>query len=334
MNNARLFELARLPLNQRAVRIAELFAEGGEESPAALGRAKRRAARRAALRETLPAALIRRFRALRHWLAPRHFVEAAKVLGVMARDAAAGDGPLADANRNDRPPGFCKRAASLEPDELIDAFARGLNLSNFLGVPTLWSPSTRAVLRPWDFPRGISVAGTAAARVSIDQSFDEVLRASARAASDFRSHPALDLALGDLYDAGFAHSLEIRDGVGELIAGLIAVAVGRVFIVERVFAGDEEALAQGVNTLAFQLQRWNFALIVFEPNSALAGRLLCASMSRAAFAGELAAHGGGGRHGRWRLSDDLRQPARPAGEFANSTLAKSAFAKSAFAESA
>lgn len=57
-------------------------------------------------------------------------------------------------------------------------------------------------------------------------------------------------------------------------------------------------------------------------------------MSRAAFAGELAAHGGGGRHGRWRLSDDLRQPARPAGEFANSTLAKSAFAKSAFAESA
>ncbi len=240
----------------------------------------------------------------------------------MARDAVAGDGPLPEANRNELPSGFCKRAASLEPDELIDAFSRGLNLSNFLGVPTLWSPSTRAVLRPWDFPRGISGADTQnlveglVARVSIDQSFDEVLRASARAASDFRSHPALDLALGDLYDAGFAHSLEIRNRVGELIAGLVGVAVGGVFMVERVFAGDQEALARGVNILAFQLQRWNFELIAFEPNSALARRLLCASMSRAAFAGELAAHGGGGRVGRWRLADDLRQPARRTGNLA------------------
>ncbi len=316
MNNARLFELARLPLDQRAARIAELFAEGGEECPATLGRAKRRAARRAALRETLPAAAVRHFRALRHWLSPRHFIDAAIVLGVMARDATAGGGSLPEAKCGERPLGFCKRAASLEPDELIDAFSRGLNLSNFLGVPTLWSPSTRAVLRPWDFPRGMSVAGTAAARVSVDQSFDEVLRASATAASDFRSHPALDLALGDLYDAGFAHSLEVRDAVGELIAGLVGVAVGRIFIVERVFARDEEALARGVNTFAFQLQRWNFALIAFEPDSALGRRLLCASMSRAAFAEELAVHGAGGRIGRWRLSEDLRQPAAPAPAFA------------------
>ncbi|WP_298353679.1 hypothetical protein [Rhodoblastus sp.] len=318
MNNARLFELARLPLDQRAARIAELFAEGGEESPASMGRAKRRAARRATLRETPPAAAIRRLRALRHWLAPRHFVEAAKVLALMARDMPTGDGSPPDAPRHDRPSGFCGRAASLAPDDLINAFSRGLVPRNFLGVPTLWSPSTRAVLRPWDFPRGMSGAGTAAARVSLDQSFDEVLRACARTSGDYRVHPALDLALGDLYDAGFAHSLEIRDASGELIAGLVGVAVGRIFIVERLFSRDEEALARGANALAFQLQRWNFAMIACDPDSALARRLLCASMSRAAFADELAAHGGGGRFGRWRLSDNLRQPAKPADGFAKS----------------
>lgn len=318
MNNARLFELSRMPLNQRAVRIAELFAEGSEESPAAQGRAKRRAARREALRETPPAALRRRLGALRHWLAPRRFAETVAVLGHMARDWAAGEAPPSKTQCGQGPLGFCGRAASLAPDDLMLAMSGGLSLRNFLGVATLWSPAIRAVLRPWDFPRGISGADTAAAEVGLDRSFDEVLRASAKAGRDVWSAPALDLALGDLFDAGFAHSLEVRDAEGRLIAGLIGVAAGRVFTVERLFARDEEALARGVNALAFQLQRWNFALIAFEAYSPLARRLLCASMSRAAFAGELAAHGGGGRHGRWRLSDDLRQPARLAGAFAMS----------------
>ncbi|MGO8739377.1 hypothetical protein [Rhodoblastus sp.] len=318
MSNARLFELSRMPLNQRAVRIAELFAEGGEERPAALGRAKRRAARREALRETLAAALGRRFRALRHWLAPRHFGEAALVLGVMARDAASGEGTLANGACGDRPFGFCKRAASLDCDTLVEAYARGLSPRNFLGVATLWAPPARAVLRLRDFPRGVFGPETAAARVSLDQCFDEVLRAGAKTDRDVMSHPDLDLALGDLYDAGFAHSLEVRDAAGRSIAGLIGVAVGGVFIVERVFAENAEALARGVDALAIQLQRWNFALIAFDADSALTRRLPCASMSRASFAEALAVHGGGGRNGRWRLADDLRQPARFAGDFAKS----------------
>ncbi len=318
MNNARLFELSRMALNQRAVRIAELFAEGGEESPAAQGRAKRRAARREALREKLPAALRRHFGVLRHWLAPRRFADAVAVLGHMTRDWAAGEAPPSTTQRGQGPLGFCRRAGSLAPDDLILAMSRGLSPRNFFGVASLWSPAIRAVLRPWDFPRGISGADTAAEEIGLDRSFDEVLRASAKAGRDVWGAPALDVALGDLFDAGFAHSLEVRDAEGRLIAGLIGVAAGRVFIVERLFANDEEALARGVNALAFQLRRWNFALIAFEANSQLARRLLCASMNRAAFAEELAANAGGGRNGRWRLSDDLRRPARLASDFAKS----------------
>jgi leucyl/phenylalanyl-tRNA---protein transferase len=314
--NARLFELSRMPLDERAVRIAELFAGENEESPAVLGRPKRRAARRQALRETPVAALRRRLRVLRHWLAPRRLVETAAVLGHMARDWATGDILPAKAQCGHRPLGFCGRPDSLAPDDLMLAMARGQNLRKFLGVATLWSPTVRAVLRPGDFPRGISGAETAAAEIGLDRSFDEVLGASAQAGRDVWSAPTLDLALGDLFDAGFAHSLEVRDAEGRLIAGLIGVAAGRVFTVERLFARDDEALARGVNALAFQLQRWNFALIAFEANSPLARRLLCASMGRAAFAEELAANAGGGRNGRWRLSDDLRRPAPPAGLFA------------------
>nr|WP_252393783.1 hypothetical protein [Candidatus Rhodoblastus alkanivorans] len=234
----------------------------------------------------------------------------------MARDWATDGATPSTKACGQRPLGFCGRAASLAPDYLIEAYSRGLSPRNFLGVPTLWSPATHAVLRPWDFPRGISGADSAAVHISLDQSFDQILLASARASRDVWRHPVLDLALGDLYDAGFAHSLEVRDADGDLLAGLIGVAVGGVFTIERLFARDEEALARGVNNLAFQLQRWNFALIAIKAPSELALRLRCATMTRAAYAAELASNGCGGRHGRWRMSDDLRRPASLLGDYA------------------
>ena len=308
MADPRLFELARMPLHERAVRIAEMFADPENDAPAALTPAKRRAARREAFRERPMAALRRRLAVLGHWLAPRHLFQALVILSCMARDWATDGGLPSPLACGQRPMGFCGRAASLAPDYLIEAVSRGLTLRNFLGAATLWSPPTRAVLRPWDIPCGVPATLSAAARVSLDESFDDVLLASARGSIDPWAHPSLDLSLSDLYDAGFAHSLEIRDPDGQLIAGLIGIAVGGVFTIERLFARDPEALARGVNHLAFQLQRWNFALIDVPTPSELALRLRCAAMNRAAYAAELAGNGCGGRHGRWRMSDDLRRP--------------------------
>ena len=177
------------------------------------------------------------------------------------------------------PEGFCGRAASLEPEYLIDAYARGLTLRNFLGAATLWAPRVRAVLRPWDFPRGIAESGAEGERVSLDEAFDVVLSACGGAEPAHWRKPALDMALGDLYDAGFAHSLEVRDRNGVLVAGLIGVAAGGVFTIERMFALDQDSLVHAVNNLAFQLQRWNFALIDIRSPSDLATRLQCATIS-------------------------------------------------------
>lgn len=311
MSDTRLLELAHLPLQQRAARIAQLFAEGADvDESFAISRTKRRAARAGALREKPTLLLGRHLRALGHWLTPRNLPEAALALVRMGRDCLF-DGRLPSPRSAARKPeGFCGRAASLTPDYLIEAYSRGLTPRNLLGAPTLWSPPERAVLRPWDFPRGIAPGRTDVDRVSLDEDFDAVLAACAQDEPPFWRKPALDMALGDLHDAGFAHSLEVCDRYGHLIAGLIGVATGGVFTVERLFARDEEALARGVNHLATQLQRWNFVLIDVKAPSELVTRLRCATMSRAAYSAELAGNACGGRHGRWRIADDLRRPAR------------------------
>lgn len=308
MSDPRLFELARLPLKERASRIAEMFANGidADESLATTG-AKRRAARTQALKETHAEVLSRRLRALGHWLSPRNFPEAALALARMGRDWLTDGRPPSPSGADGKPEGFCGRASSLAPDYLIEAYSRGLSPRNLLGALTLWSPPSRSVLRPWDFPRGIAAGPTEADRISLDEDFDAMLAACARSEPTFWRRPALDMALGDLRDAGFAHSLEVRNRDGDLIAGLIGVAAGGVFTIERIFGRDEEALARGVNHLASQLQRWNFALIDVKAPSELAIRLRCATMTRAAYSAELASNACGGRHGRWRLSEDLRR---------------------------
>jgi len=314
VSDPRFFELTQMPLKQRAARIAELFAEGGEDDSPAPSRAQRRASREQALAEKPLRALSRRLRGALHWLSPHHLPGAIVAVTRMIHDWMAAGG-MPSASRAARTPvGFCGRAASLAPEYLIDAYARGLTLRNFLGVATLWAPPSRTVLRPWDFPRAIAEIRVGGARVSLDEGFDEVLAACAAAEPAHWRNPALEMALGDLYEAGFAHSLEVRAHDGSLIGGLIGVAAGAVFTIERIFARDQDALAHALNNLAFQLQRWNFALIDVRSPSKLATRLHCTTISRAHYNAELASNACGGRHGRWRIAEDLRPLVRRLGE--------------------
>ncbi len=268
MSDPRLLELAQMPLHRRAQRIAELFSEGSEDNgPRAPGRLQRRAARKSRLAEKPARALARRARALIHWFSPGRVTGLACALAIFARDKFSG-ATGADAPRaKQTPEGFCGRAASLAPDDLLDAYVRGAAPRSLLGLPSLWSPPYRAVLRPSDFPRGLGDRRSEAYGVTIDEAFDPLLLLCAQN-QDIGINPAMDLALGDLYDAGYAHSLEVWDRAGNLIAGLIGVAAGGVFTVERFFAASDEAFVRGVNNLAAQLQRWNFALIDFGAPSA------------------------------------------------------------------
>ena len=321
MSDPRLLELAQMPLQQRALHIAELFSEGADDqNPPAPNRTQRRAQRKAMLTEKPAAILARHIRALRYWLAPSQAPRLIKNLVLAACQITSREKIMPAAGA--RADGFCGRAASLDPYDLNEVFLRGMTPRSLLGMTVLWSPPVRAVLRPEDFPRNAGERRSEAQRVGLDERFDQVLALCAAAQPAHERMPALDLALGDMHDAGFAHSLAIFDGAGALVAGVIGVAAGGIFTIERIFAEDEEAFSRGMNSLAAQLQRWNFALIDFKSPSVWSDLLRCAKMNREAFCAFAAAHACGGRHGRWRIDADLRHPARPAAAPALKLLAR------------
>ena len=307
----RLLELAQMPLQLRAQRIAELFSEGAEDvGPRAPGRLQRRAARKNRLAEKPARIFGRRARALIHWLAPSRLPGLTRALVFYTRDKMTGQ-TCADAARI-TPEGFCGRAASLAPDDLLEASVRGMAPRSLLGLPMLWSPAFHAVLRPSDFPRGLGDRRSEVFGVSLDEAFDPCLSSARRKIARSASIRRWIWRSADLYDAGYAHSVEVWDRSGNLIAGLIGVAAGGVFTIERIHAESDEAFVRGVNNLAMQLQRWNFSLIDFGAPSPHSERLRCAHMSREAFCAFAADHVGGGHHGRWRIAADLRAPVRPA----------------------
>ena len=311
MSNARFDEFANLPLQQRVSRIAELFAQnraGDSDEAAPASPAQIRARRLDRLREKPLAFLGRQAKGLGFWLRPRRLPRLAAALKILLREKPEGAGlaPEAESLTGE----FCGRARSLAPQDLMDIYAQGLFPANFLGFSTLWSPAFRAILRPGDFAsRGLATSLAPMFTVKFDCDFDGVLEESARRDGAIWRNPSLDMALGDLFDAGFAHSVEVRDCDGRLVAGLAGVACGGVFTVEALFAQDEAALTQAIRALTLHLQSWDFVLIDFKSPSALTHRLRCASLPAFRFRQIVAANLCGGKHGKWRMETDLQAPA-------------------------
>lgn len=320
MTKPNLSELLQLPIDKRAARVAELFNESADgdaaaaqaarsdESLALIERAERRAARRADFRESRAARSLRRRNALSFWLDRERLGAGLKILARLAAGPPDSGRPAEVCAGS--PLGFYALAEDLSPEALMSAFAEGLSLRSFLGLPSYWFAPRRLALRPGDLAARAASAPAEPIRFGLDRHFDQVLRACASKPGDPWGHPRLDLALGDLHDAGFAHSLEIYDAHGLLIGGLIGVAVGGVFTIAKGKSFDGPAFYHGLRALAAQLDRWGFRLIDIRPQ-ALADRLGCAAMTRAAFVEELSLGRDHGRLGRWRFDADLADPLAP-----------------------
>ncbi len=319
--NRSLAALADLPLQARVGRIAELFSEGVEPEPLP-SPAQRRARRKAILRESAGQRFYRLARGLSSLAHPRRLAALPAAAALLARDLTASALP-SSTQALARPDGLCGLAKILSPDYLMDAHARGLYLRAHAGLLTLWSPAERAVAAPQDFLRA-SIREDAfedadvSLRVTFDRAFDEVVAACARQTGDsaYLAPARLKNAFAQLYDTGFAHSLEVRDHSGALIASAFGVSCGGVFTVEAMFAQDEAALAQGLRVLARQLERWRFALIDFKKADARTRAFGCAAMTREDFRVLVARNLCAGPHGRWRVDADLGAlhfpPSRPA----------------------
>jgi leucyl/phenylalanyl-tRNA---protein transferase len=192
------------------------------------------------------------------------------------------------------PNGLLAMGGDLSAERLLDAYRHGIFPWFNPGEPILWwSPDPRMVLEP----QAIRVTRSLARRVRnggfelrVDTAFSEVMQACAAPRDDALGtwiSPAMVAAYTRLFDADYAHSVEIwHDGV--LVGGLYGVAIGRMFYGESMFSRMPDASKVALVHLARQLQQWNFGLIDCQMETPHLASLGARTMPRAVFTARLA----------------------------------------------
>jgi len=303
--------LTRTELND----VASLFSEGIEPEPAPAP-AKRRKRRLETLRESVPHGVRRFVIVLFNLLRRRQVASLPTTLDLMLRDRVTGAAALPDPRKAlPGESGLVGLAPDLSPATMIEAYSRGLAPTACLG-PIAWhSPPTLLIAEPAALAQCPNLAAADRARllITFDRDVDAVLAKSANRSDGASLCPErLATAFADLFDAGYAHTFEARDATGRLIAGGYGVAVGRVFVLERVFARRPEAMKVGLCRLAQFLRDWDFALVACGDGAASLCGGWFEETSRDAYLATLAELTRGDRVGRWPSDGGRRLAARAA----------------------
>jgi leucyl/phenylalanyl-tRNA--protein transferase len=186
--------------------------------------------------------------------------------GMLAHDALVRSDELPDPELAlASPPGLAGIVHDLSVPTLVAAYSRGL--FPFSHVPPLkwWSPLKRAVLAFKDHHIGKTIRKkmrTARYSVTFDRDFESVIAACAGRRAK-RWHltwvtPRIMRAYTDLFDAGYAHSFEVWNETGDLVAGGYGVAIGGSFSGESQFSIERDTSKIGLSTLHFHLARWGY----------------------------------------------------------------------------
>jgi leucyl/phenylalanyl-tRNA--protein transferase len=165
------------------------------------------------------------------------------------------------------PDGLAGICTDLSVPTLMAAYAKGLFPFAHVGPQKWWAPSERMVC----LPEHIHISKTARRllrlkhfEVTFDTAFGAVIRACAEPRPGRPQltwiRPDIIEAYEALHDAGYAHSVEVWDGAGNLVGGLYGVAVGKAFVTESMFARRDDASKVGLITLSAHLQKWGFVL--------------------------------------------------------------------------
>jgi leucyl/phenylalanyl-tRNA--protein transferase len=287
-------------------RLAHLFSEGEEQ----LSQEKtgRRLRREALFRETMAQWLRRQALAAAYALRPERVGGLLPLWGLLLREATAPRLALPDPSAAlSEPDGLCGIARDLSVYTLFEAYSRGLFPWCHAGPVKWWAPRMRCIARP-----GEILVGKAARRhakrgifkFTFDRDFDAVIAACA---ASRRGRvpltwitPKIMWAYAALHDAGLAHSYEVWDEGGELVAGGYGVAVGRVFVGESMFTRSPGAGAYGLAALNRHLAEWGFALHDVKLPSEHFRSLGFTQMPREEYATYLWGQLPSSRAGRWK----------------------------------
>lgn len=210
--------------------------------------------------------------------------------------------------------GLLAVGGDLRPGRLLAAYRNGIFPWYNDGQPILWwSPDPRAVLLPAQLRISRSLRKTLRSgefRVTIDEGFDDVIRACAGPRSKYPNGGtwitgAMHDAYVELYRLGHAHSFETRRD-GRLVGGLYGVALGAVFFGESMFSRESDASKVALVYAVRQLQRWGYTLIDCQLPSAHLERMGAQAIPRVDYLALLqAALTRRGRENPWSFDTDF-----------------------------
>jgi len=183
-------------------------------------------------------------------------------------DPRRSDQPFPDpAGAEREPDGLLAIGGDLSLTRLVNAYRCGIFPWYSEGQPILWwSPDPRTVLYPERLKVSRSLRKTLRKglfQITLDTAFGEVVAACAAARPDSQGTWITDeMALGyqGLFDAGLAHSVEVRQR-GRLVGGLYGIALGRVFFGESMFSRVSDASKVALAHLVEQVQSRGYRLI-------------------------------------------------------------------------
>jgi len=229
-------------------------------------------------------------------------------------DALAPDYALPDPERAlDNPPGLAGIVHDLTLPTLLAAYRRGLYPLAHIPPLKWWSPPNRSLL----FFKNLHISNNLARlmrqhryTVTFDRDFEAVIAACAGRRQG-RWHltwitPRIMRLYAEAYDAGHAHSFEVWNAAGELVAGGYGLACGAAFSAESQFAREKNASRIGMTVLNWHLAQWGFHFNDGKLMGPLWEAMGFRDVPRAKYLGKLAdAVRQPGKIGRWQVEADI-----------------------------
>jgi leucyl/phenylalanyl-tRNA--protein transferase len=194
------------------------------------------------------------------------------------------------------PNGLLAYGFDLSLPRLLEAYRHGIFPWFNAGEPVLWwSPDPRMVLHPAAFKRSRSLQKRLRRRdysLRVDTAFAAVMDACAapraRQAGTWIL-PVMREAYTALFDAGYAHSVEVwMDDA--LVGGVYGVCIGRAFFGESMFSRVPDASKIALTHLCVQLADWDFGPIDCQMETPHLASLGAVPVARSEFLAGLAQH--------------------------------------------
>ncbi|MEK7692017.1 MAG: leucyl/phenylalanyl-tRNA--protein transferase [Bdellovibrionota bacterium] len=217
------------------------------------------------------------------------------------------------------PEGFLAVGGNLNVSKLLSAYRAGIFPWPMTGFPLAWfSPDPRAILTfdKFHVPRSLQKAKYRALNdgwhFSMDRAFSEVIAACAGIARKGQDGtwitPRLLAAYLALHRAGYAHSIELWDRNGKLLAGMYGVEVDGIFSGESMFHhasnGSKLVLEHTIEYLKSKSATWMDIQVMTPHLQALGAE----EMERGAFLRKLSADQRRARERQVRLFGDTDSP--------------------------